>query len=303
VALSSAGGCTVSLFGYALGFGLVTAAIVGFSAVALSLQFSVSRIPNFAHGTFLTMGAYGGLVAQHLTDNIVFDALVAAAFGGITALAINRFILQSFVRARVQLTILLVVTVGVGLVLENVIAVLFGNRNQVLVLPHEVAHDIGPFRWTSSDIVIMVAALAAMTALYLTLRFTWFGKAQRAVADSRELADITGIKVEWIVQLTWLIAGALAGLAGLALAAKGGSFGPQLGFNFLLVTFAAAIVGGIGKPYGALAGALIIGLVTEVSALYVDASYKQVAALLVLIIALFVRPNGLFTTVRGDAKA
>jgi branched-chain amino acid transport system permease protein/neutral amino acid transport system permease protein len=133
------------------------------------------------------------------------------------------------------------------------------------------------------------------------LRYTRFGKAQRAVAETRELALISGINVPRVVNLTWLIVGMLAGLSGIALASTGGTIVPTMGNQFLLVVFAAAILGGIGKPFGALAGALVIGVTMEVSAVFVSPAYKTSIAVGLLVLALLFRPDGLLASRRKVA--
>jgi branched-subunit amino acid ABC-type transport system permease component len=142
----------------------------------------------------------------------------------------------------------------------------------------------------------MAIALAAMAALYLLLKYTKFGKAQRAVADTRELALVSGVPVERVVNLTWLIVGLLAGLSGVIVATTSGSVTAAMGSTFLLPVFAAVILGGIGKPQGALVAAVIMGVVLELAAAYMDASYKQVLAVGVLFLALLFRPYGLFAS-------
>lgn len=286
-----------------VGYGLVTASIIALSSIALSLQYGVSNIPNFAHGEFLTIGAYGALLAQHLTGVFFLDALIGAAGAGVVAWLVNLIVIESFVRRSAQRSVLFVVTIGVSLVLQNLITFFFGGQTQSYSLAPTNLHKVGPFAWTGTEEVIMVATLAIMGALYVLLRFTKFGKAMRAISDDRELGSVTGIKTTRVVHLTWLLAGFIAGIGGVVLAASGGSFGPTTGYNFLLVTFAAAIVGGVGKPWGAVAGAMIIGVTTEVSAAYLPSSYKQVVAVGVLILVLLLRPSGLFSTTFRGATA
>ncbi len=281
---------------HAVGFGLVTSAVIALSAVALSLQFSVSNIPNFAHGEFLTLGAYGALVAQYLTNNLFFDALVGAGVTATAAWAINRGIIEPFNRRGAKVTVLFVITIALSLMIQNGLIVFFGGTTHSLVIPFQSVNQVGPFLWTATDIVVMVVAVAIMVTLHVVLRYTTFGKAQRAVADSRELASVTGINMPRVVALTWLMAGGIAGLAGVVIALQGGTFNPLTGYSFLLVTFAAAVAGGIGRPYGAMAGAVILGLVTEVGGAYLASSYKQVLAVGILILVLLVRPSGLFGT-------
>lgn len=286
-----------------VGYGLVTASIIALSAIALSLQYGVSNIPNFAHGEFLTIGAYGALVAQHLTGIFVLDALIGGAAGALVAWLVNLLVIESFVRRSAPRSVLFVVTIGVSLVLQNLVNFFWGGQTQTYSLPPTKLHKVGPFAWTGVEELVMLTTLAIMGGLYVLLRFTKFGKAIRAVADDRELGGVTGIKTTRVVHLTWLLAGFIAGIAGVVLAASGGSFGPTTGYTFLLVTFAAAIVGGVGKPGGAVVGALIIGVTTEVAAAYLPSSYKQVVAVGVLILVLLVRPAGLFSTTYRGATA
>jgi branched-subunit amino acid ABC-type transport system permease component len=172
----------------------------------------------------------------------------------------------------------------------------------VLTVPEMAAHEIGPFLWTNLDILIVIGGLLLLVGVHLVLRYTAFGRSQRAVADNPDLARASAIPTARVVALTWLLAGTIAGFAGMALATRGGTYGPLLGANFLLITLSAAVIGGIGKVYGALIGALAVGIVTELSGAYLSAGYKQVAALLVLVLVLLVRPNGILTVYRGATQ-
>jgi branched-subunit amino acid ABC-type transport system permease component len=286
----------------AIGFGLVTASIIAVSTVALSLQYSVTNIPNFAHGELMTVGAYGALVAQRATDNILIQALAAAAVGGVFAWSMNFFIIQPFNRRRPRNLVLFILTLAISLIIQNAVLIVFGGSNIGYSLPASDVMDIGPFIFTGQDVLIMASAVAIMVSVHLLLHRTKFGKAQRAISDSRELARVTGINADRIVQMTWLLDGLIAGFAGFALGASVGSLSPTIGNSFLLVIFAAAVVGGIGRIYGAMAGALLIGLAMEISALYLPADYKVAVAFLLLIVTLLVRPAGLFTTNRVVAR-
>lgn len=286
----------------AIGFGLVTASIIALATVALSLQYSVTNIPNFAHGELMTLGAYGALVAQRSTDSILVQALSAAIVGGAFAWAMNYFIIQPFNRRGARRLVLFILTLATSLILQNAILLVFGGSNIGYSLPASNAQQIGPFIFTGQDLMIMGSAVAIMVTVHLVLRRTKFGKAQRAISDSRELARVTGIDADRIIQLTWLIDGLIAGFAGFALGAAVGSLSPTIGSGFLLVIFAAAVVGGIGKIYGAMAGALLIGLAMEVSAMYLPADYKVVVAFMLLIATLLLRPEGLFATKRVAAR-
>ncbi len=288
----------------AVGFGLVTASIIGLSAVALTLQLGVTNVPNFAHGEILTLGAFGAFVAQRFTSNLAVDTLIGMAVAGLAALAINLCVLQSFVRRGTRPIHLLIVTAGLSLIIQNLLVFFFTSTDQSFKLPSaaQLPHHIGPFIWTPIDMATMAAAIAAMVLLYAVLKYTRFGKAQRAVAGHPELARVRGVPVTSIVNLTWLVVGLLGGLAGVAVATTSGTISPTSGSSYLLITFAAVVLGGVGKPQGALIAAIVIGLAMEVSAEYIDAAYKEIIAVGILILAILFRPAGLFTTARAVAE-
>lgn len=286
-----------------VGFGLVTAAILALATVPLSLQMSVARIPNFAHGEILTVGAYAAYVVNEHGGNFFFAALAAAAAGGVVAFLMNALLLQPFARRKPKLLILFILTIAASLIIQNIILLFFTGNSLAYHLQQSAPHKIGPFLLTSLNLLTIVSAVVVMVAVHVLLKYTKFGKAQRAVADSRDLARVTGINSERIVQLTWLIDGIIAGFAGFLLGISSGTLTPTLGQGYLLVIFAAAILGGIGKPYGAMAGALVIGLAMEISALYIPASYKEVVAFGLLILTLLVRPNGIFAAPRAAGAA
>ena len=287
-------------FWAALSAGLVTSAIIGLSAVAMSMQFGVTKHANFAHGELLTIAAYTAVEVHPLTSNILVEALAGAVVAALAAWLINRLVIERYRKLAQRLLMLLIVTAAISQVIEGALALAFGVNDVVLTTPTQTAHKIGPFTWSTLELQILLVAILSFAVLHVLLHYTTFGRAQRAVADDAVLARVVGINTSRIISLTWLLVGFIAGLAGVALASTIGSFNNLLGFNYLLVTFAAVIVGGIGKMYGALAGALIIGLVTEFSGFYLSSGYKQEIALVVLILVLFVRPNGLFTTLLGE---
>jgi branched-subunit amino acid ABC-type transport system permease component len=281
---------------HGIGFGLVTASIIALASVAFSLQFSVTTTPNFAHGELLTVGAYGALVGQLLTHNIVVEIAAAMVSGAVVASLLNFAILQPFLRAGAKRLTIFLVTVAVGLIIQNALLISFGGAPSAYQLPAFELHAVGPFLWTSLDEAIMAATLLALLLLHVMLRYTKFGKSLRAVSDNPQLARVTGINTPRVVQLTWALDGLIAGFAGFVLAAYIGSITPTVGFTFLVVVFAASVIGGLGRPYGTLVGALLIGLAMEVSASYIPASYKTSVAFGLLIVTLLFRPSGIFAT-------
>lgn len=275
-------------------FGIITASVLAIASIGLTLQFGVTNFVNFAYGELLTFGAYFAWVFNvQLHMNIWFSMLLSALAVSIVSYLINRTVIQPFVRRKAALLILLVVTIGLQLFLENGIQAIWGTdfykyNTSVGSLLH-----LGSVVITVQQIFIVVIALLLMAGVHALLRYTKLGKAMRAMSDDPELARVSGINVKFVTDLTWLISGLLAGAAGVILAINTTSFTPALGSAFLFVIFAAVICGGIGNPYGAIAGATIIGLAMEISASYIDSAYKTVIAFAILIIVLLIRPSGI----------
>jgi len=283
-----------------VGIGLSTAAILSLSAVEFTLEYAVSRIANFAHGEFLTIGAYVAYSTQTtFHQNVAAAAAIAAAVGAVAGLALNAGVIEQF-RGRSAITVL-IATLGVALIAENVLDIVYGAANVSYNFAQGELHHVGPFLWTTSDIEVIISALAAAGLIYLLLQRTRFGKAIRAVSQDRSLAQVSGIPARRIVMQTWALAGAVAGFAGFALADTVGTFGPLLGFNFLLLTITATVAGGLGRPYATLGGALIVGLALQIAGTYTSSAYEFVFAFLLLVVLMLFRPNGVF--VRPSAVA
>jgi branched-subunit amino acid ABC-type transport system permease component len=291
---------TLSTFLVSVGIGIATAAILALSAVAFTLEFAVSRVANFAHGEFLTIGAYVAYSGQTIFhQNVVAAALLAAAAGTVAGLVLNIGLIERF-RGRSAITVF-IATLGAALIVENVLTMIYGAANRSYTFAQGGLHHVGPFLWTTSDIEVIISALAVAGLMYLLLQNTRFGKAIRAVSQDRTLAQVSGIPARRIVMQTWALAGAVSGFAGFVLAQTIGTFGPTLGFSFLLLTITATVAGGIGRPYATLGGALIVGLVIQIAGTYTSSAYQLVFAFLLLVVLMLVRPNGVF--VRRGATA
>ena len=283
----------MSTFLVSVGIGLATAAILALSAVAFTLEYAVSRVANFAHGELLTIGAYAAYTGQRFFhQNVAAAALVAAVAGCAAGLVMNAALIEQF-RGRSAITVF-IATLGASLVLQNVLEIIYGAANVSYSFAQGGLHHIGPFLWTTSDIEVILSALAVAGLIYLLLQRTRFGKAVRAVSQDRTLAQVSGIPARRVVMGTWALAGAIAGFAGFILADTIGTFGPSLGFSFLLLTITAAVAGGIGRPYATLGGALLVGLVIQVAGTYTNSAYQLVWAFGLLVVLMLFRPNGLF---------
>jgi branched-subunit amino acid ABC-type transport system permease component len=290
----------MSTFFVSVGIGLATAAILSLSAVAFTLEYAVSRIANFAHGEFLTIGAYAAYSGQALFhQNVAAAALTAAAAGLVAALVLNAGLIEQF-RGRSAITVF-IATLGASLILQNLLVMVYGAANVSYSFTQGSLHHVGPFLWTTTDLEVIFSALAVAGLIYLLLQRTRFGKAVRAVSQDRALAQVSGIPARRIVMQTWALAGAVSGFAGFALADTIGTFSPTLGFGFLLLTITATVAGGIGRPYATLGGALIVGLVLQLAGTYTSSAYELVYAFLFLVLLMLFRPNGVF--VRRGATA
>jgi branched-subunit amino acid ABC-type transport system permease component len=283
----------MNTFLVSVGIGLATAAILSLSAVAFTLEYAVSRVANFAHGEFLTIGAYAAYSGQRIFhQNVAAAALIAAVAGMLAGLVLNTALIERF-RGRSGITIF-IATLGAALIVQNVLDIMYGAANVSYTFAQGRLHHVGPFLWTTSDIEVIISALAVGGLIYLLLQRTRFGKAIRAVSQDRTLAQVSGIPARRIVMQTWALAGAIAGFAGFVLADTIGTFSPQLGFSFLLLTITATVAGGLGRPYATLGGALIVGLVLQIAGTYTSSAYELVFAFLLLVLLMLFRPNGVF---------
>ena len=276
-----------------IGFGLVTASILAIASVGVTVQFGVTNYINFAYGDLLTLGAYFAWLLQNLHVPFLLAAALSIGTLGLLAVALNRLVLQPFVRRGVPLLFLLIVTFGLSLIISNIVLLVWGSDFQSFQLPSENPLRFGPMSFTAGQLGIIVVAILSMVAIHLLLRRTEVGRAMRAMSDDRELAQISGINIKRITDITWFISGCLAGLGGIVLAVNVTDFDPTFGENFLFLIFSAVILGGIGQPYGAMLGALVIGLATEVSVDWVGAGYKGAVAFAILILMLLLRPQGI----------
>jgi branched-subunit amino acid ABC-type transport system permease component len=278
-----------------LGFGIVSAAILSLSAVAFTLEYAVTNVANLSHGEILTVGAYAAYVVHQSTGNIVLSALAAAAAGGLIALAMQTLVVNRFVRSRAGTMATFIATLGMAFIIQNTLVIIFGAANVAYTIPQSAPMQVGPFLWTSTEIEIILSALAITAVLFVIITYTKFGKALRAVFQNRELARVTGINSGFVAAATWLLAGLVAGYAGFILAESVGTFTPYFGFSFFLITLTATVAGGLGKPFGTMAGAVIVGMALVFTGGYISASYNLAFAFAILAIVILVRPRGLFT--------
>jgi branched-chain amino acid transport system permease protein len=279
--------------------GIVLGCIYALGAIGISLTFGILRFANFAHGEILTFGAYVTLTLVLVSGlhPLIVAPLAMAATAGLS-LGIDRVFYRPFRRSP---TIMLVIaSFGMMLMIRSAVQFFWGVQLQPMVRGIQPPLDwLAPLRIPQKHVLIIGGTLLLMLAVHLLLTRTRIGKAMRATSDSPELARITGIDTEVVVRMTWIIGSALAVAAGVFLAIDT-HVETQMGFRLLLPMFAAAILGGIGKPYGAVAGGLVIGIAEELSAYpwigtapLLSPGYKAGIAFALMVAMLIWRPQGL----------
>jgi branched-chain amino acid transport system permease protein/neutral amino acid transport system permease protein len=274
---------------------LVMAAIWALPAAGVSLVYAVLRYPNFAIAEFMTLGAYFSIALLGLPDVAFWlAAALAAVLSGTIAAAVDQGIFRMVRRAGILPPILL--SLGLMLVLQNMIRYFWGNQVRQFDLPLVRPLEIGGFIVTPLQAASISLALAALVGLQGLLRYTAFGRDVRAVANNPELALATGVAPERVYAGVLFTAGALAGLGGVLLGLEG-AITPLLGWHSLIPIFAVAIMGGLGNLLGAALAALVLGLASEYSLLFLSSSYKGGLAFLALALVLLLRPQGIL---RGE---
>jgi neutral amino acid transport system permease protein len=284
----------VALFAQQTLSGIRFGLIIAMTAVGLSLIFGTTGLINFAHGEIVVFGAIVTWLLNAAGLHLVPAAVIGVVLTGLFAGGLDRGIFRRLRRRRVGLFQMLVVTIGLSLVLRFAILIWFGGRSQPYA-QYAVQQRItfGPFSTTPRDLVIIAIAIATLVGVATLLQKSRIGKAMRAVADNRDLAESSGIDVESVVNKVWLAGGALAGLGGIM---YGTMFRVDYLFGFqpmLLLMFAGIILGGLGTAYGAMLGSIVVGLVIELSVVWFPNEVKTAWALGVLVIVLLVRPQGL----------
>ncbi|RAM48858.1 MAG: branched-chain amino acid ABC transporter permease [Hapalosiphonaceae cyanobacterium JJU2] len=273
--------------------GISVGSIIALGAVGLTLTYGILRLSNFAHGDFLTLGAYLTLLVNSTGINI-WLSMILAAVGTVAAMVLSEKLLWSRMRSiRATSTTFIIISIGLALFLRNGIIFFWGGSNQKYNVPVAQALDFWGIKIPQVKLLVVVLAILVILVLHYLLQNTKMGKAMRAVADDIDLARVSGINVDQVVLWTWVITGSLTSLGGSMLGLSE-AVRPNMGWFLILPLFASVILGGIGNPYGAIAAAFIIGIVQEVSTPLLGSQYKQGVALLIMILVLLIRPKGLF---------
>lgn len=279
--------------------GLVTGAYFALGAIGLSIVYGTLRLPNFAHGDFLTFGVYMAFWASSAGMSFPVSAVAGIVLTAMLAVVFE-FVLWRPMRARqASLFQLILITIGLSFLIRNGIQFIWGGQPQTLAVDVTTSVNFLGLYVGRTELIATTVGFAVIVLVALMLRFTSLGKQMRAVADNRDLAEATGIDTDGIVVITWIFAGALAALAGILYGASIGQLTPTIGSLLLLPLFGTAVLGGIGNAYGALFGGVVLGLAQEWAVLYVDPRWKIAVGFVVLIVTLIIRPQGIFGAERG----
>jgi neutral amino acid transport system permease protein len=267
---------------------------IAMAAIGLSLIFGTTGLTNFAHGELVTAGA---VVAYFVNVDGGIPLIVAALIAMIAGAAIgalNELGLWRPLRRRgTGLIAALVVSIGLSLLLRYLYQIIFGGSSEGYSdYRGQRAVDYGLFRITPIDLASIVISLVVLVLVALMLQRTRIGKAMRAVADNRDLASSSGINVNQVILVVWMMGGALAALGGVLLGITD-EVQWDMGFRLLLLMFAGVTLGGLGTAYGALVGSLVVGIFVQMSTLVIPNDVKYVGGLLLLIVILIIRPQGI----------
>jgi len=292
----------VELYVAALGFGLVSASVIAIAAVGFTMQFGITNMINLAYGEVMIVCAYAAFYVNRAGVTIWIAMIAGALAGAALSFLLNRFLYAPFQRKGTNLIGMVIVSLAASLMIANVLLPIVGYYTSSYVV------DPGPLLrshglvLTTAQIAIIVVAVILMLAIHGLLRYTRLGKAMRATAANPTLARNCGIPTQRVIDMVWLITGALCGVAGVVAGLDSENFSVASGAGYLITIVAAAVLGGAGQPYGAMIGALIIGLVTELSAAIWSPEYKEVVAFGVLVLVMVLRPQGLLAR-RGAMAA
>jgi len=290
-------------------YGIISGSVITLGAIGLSLTYGILKFANFAHGDIMSLGAFIALffLAVFRAANLSSQPLYPLSFGLPLILA---FILSMIITAVVAIIIdkilykrlrttgsvtLLIASVGVAFILRNFIQFVWGPQPRYYIKKIQITQRI-PFlgiRIKPDEIFIILVAVCLVIFLHLFLKNTKMGKAMRATSDNMDLARVSGINTESVINWTWAIGAALAAAGGMLAGIENKFITPNFGWNMLLFIFAAVVLGGVGSPYGAILGGMVIGLSGEVSTAFIPTSYKPAIAFIIMIVMLLFKPRGL----------
>jgi branched-subunit amino acid ABC-type transport system permease component len=282
---------SASIIVQSIGFGVVTAAIVAIGAMGFTLQFGVTNILNISYGNILTVGAFASLIVENNHLGLAATIIVAPVAGAVVTFVLARTLFAVFARRQAGTFDLIMVSLASSLIIQFSIDAAAQGQSFAFTFPSGKTLHPGPFVFTTESLALIGVAIAVYLLMMAALHLTRMGKALRALSTDPKLARACGVPMRKILNLTWLVSGALAGLAGLIYVTNSLTVSADAGLNFLVLVIAAALLGGAGSPTGAVIASLVVGIATEVVAAVGGSYYSQAAGLGILAVVLIARPS------------
>ena len=275
--------------------GLRLGLLLALASIGLSLIYGTTGLSSFSHAEQVTLGGLLGYTfANVLGLNIFVTIIIVVILTGATGYIQDAVIWKPLRKKGLSLTQMIIVTIGLALAMQYTFQMFWGAKTIRIIKNNPETFTIGPVTLTFESIWAMGLSVIVLILVGLFLLKTRTGRATRAVSDNPALAAASGIDVDRIIRLVWVIATALAGLSGIMLGLVLNGINWQTGMQLLLLMFAAVTLGGLGTAFGALVGSLIIGMTVELANFVVPGDFKYATALVLLIIILLVRPQGIF---------
>lgn len=272
----------------------MTAAVLAIATVGFTMQFAVTNVLNLAYGSVMINSAFVAYYFNNRGMNAWITLAFGMAIGAVASWALNRFVFTPFQRRNLAPITVVIVALGVDLIgTFGLQAIVGGGYVSFHLSTGREYHIMGMFL-SAMQLIILAITAVVLGIIHWLLKYTRLGKAMRATSANPNLARNSGVKTQRVISTTWLISGALCGLAGTIFAMNTGVFEATSAQLYIVMLLAAMFLGGPGEPYGAMFGALTIGLATEISAAYISPQYKEVVAFVALLGMLTFRPYGIF---------
>lgn len=283
----------IHILAVSLGSAIVVAAVLALSTVGFTLRYAVSGVFDLTYGALMGVAMVLGYVLTRSGVNLWIAIVVTGIAVGCASVLIERLVVRPMSARGATPWVMMIVTFAIGLAVEATVLGIFGPAFNSYLLTGGV-HRFGSVVVTADQLWTLLIAAVCALAVGALLRFTQWGRATRATAANPGLAENCGVRVKKIRTATWFASGVFCGVGGILVAMQVGSFTYSSWELFFPLVIAAAIVGGVGRPGGAIGGAFLIGLVTALASALVSSAYEDVIALGILVAVLLVRPRGLF---------
>ena len=274
--------------------GIVVGSIIALVAIGLSMTFKILNFVNFSHGDFVTFGAYLAFLFNVTAGlDLPLAILASVVITATVSVGLDKVVWRPMRDKGASRVTLMIISIGLALALRNTIVFFWSGDTRNYDLPIRQGYEVLGITITQTQIIVVVTSVVLMIAIHYLLQRTKMGKAMRALSDNMSLARISGIDVDKVIIYTWIVGMSLASVGGI-LFGMITTIRPNMGWHLILPTFAAVILGGVGNPYGAMLGGMVIGLSQEISTHFFPSEYKLAVGFFIMILILLLRPRGIF---------